>query len=145
MGYARGILHISRQQGINLDNTFHANEGKTWKTITLTRVYYLTSMAHNHNPTRETLILTLILAYCHYLVQNQSNVQLNFFKSSGFMLQIMLIHEVGSRSLDSIVVPLMLSDYSMGAWGLLNSVVDHWWNVKHVLHLVLLNYTWTLN
>ena len=67
-------------------------------------------MAHNHNPTRETLILTLILSYCHNSIQNQSNVQLNFFKSGGLMLQIMLIHEVGSRSLDSIVVPLMLSD-----------------------------------
>ena len=93
-----------------MDNTFHANEEKTWKTVTLTRVYCLTCMDHNHNPTRETLILTLILAYCHNLVQNQSNVQLNFFKSGGLMLQIMLIHEVGSRYLDSIVVPLLLSD-----------------------------------
>ena len=67
-------------------------------------------MAHNHNPTKETLILTLILSYCHNSIQNQSNVQLNFFKSGGLMLQIMLIHEVGSWSLDSIVVPLMLSD-----------------------------------
>ena len=30
--------------------------------------------------------------------------------SDGLMLQIMLIHKVGSQSLDSIVVPLMLSD-----------------------------------
>ena len=67
-------------------------------------------MAHNHKPTMETLILTLILSYYHNSVQNQSNVQLNFFKSGGLMLQLMLIHEVGSRSLDSIVVPLMLSD-----------------------------------
>ena len=64
----------------------------------------------NSKPTRETLILILILSYCHNSDQNQSNVQLNFFKSSGLMLQIMLIHEVGSRSLDSIVVPLLLSD-----------------------------------
>ena len=41
------------------------------------------------------------------------------------MLQIMLIHEVGSRSFDYIVVPLMLSDYSLVALGLLNSVVGH--------------------
>ena len=67
-------------------------------------------MAHNHNPTRETLILTLILSYCHNLVWNQSNVQLKIFKFDGIVLQIMLIHESGSRSLDSIVVPLMLSD-----------------------------------
>ena len=93
-----------------MDNTVHANEGQTWKTLALTRVYYLTFMAHNHNPTRETLILTLILSYCHNSVQNQSNVQLNFFKSGGPMLQIKLIHEVGSWSLDSIVIPLMLSD-----------------------------------
>ena len=93
-----------------MDNAFHANEGKTWKTISLTRVYCLTCMAHNHNPTKEALILTLILSYCHNSIQNQSNVQLNFFKSVGLMLQIMLIHVVGSRSLDSIVVPLMMSD-----------------------------------
>ena len=67
-------------------------------------------MAHNHNPTRETLILTLILSYYHNLVQNESNVQLNFFKSGGLMLQILLIHEVGSRFLDFIVVPLIVSD-----------------------------------
>ena len=30
--------------------------------------------------------------------------------SDGLMLQIMLFHKVGSQSLDSIVVPLMLSD-----------------------------------
>ena len=93
-----------------MDNAFHANEGQTWKTIALTRVYYLTCMAHNYKPTRETLILTLILSYCHNSVQNQSLVQLNFFKSGGLMLQIMLIHEVGSRSLDSIIIHLMLSD-----------------------------------
>ena len=101
---------ISPQQGPNLENLFHANEGQTWKTVALTRVYCLTCMAHNHNPTRKTLILTLILSYCHNSVQNQSNVQLKIFKSSGLMLQIMLIHEVGSRSLDSIAVPLILSD-----------------------------------
>ena len=67
-------------------------------------------MAHYHNPTKETLTLTLILSYCHNSIQNQNNVQLNFFKSGGLMLQIMLIHEVGSQSLDSIVVPLMPSD-----------------------------------
>ena len=67
-------------------------------------------MAYNHKPTRETLILTLILSYCHNSVQNQSNVQLKFFKYDGLLLQIMLIHEVGSQYLDSIVVPLMLSD-----------------------------------
>ena len=89
-----------------MDNAFHAKEGQTWKTISLTRVYCLTCMAHNHNPTKETLILS----YCHNSIQNQSNVQLNFFKSGGLMLQIMFIHEVGSQSLDSIVVPLMLSD-----------------------------------
>ena len=98
-----------------MDNAFHANEGHTWKTLSLTRVYCLTCMAHNHNPTRETLILTLILSYCHKSVQNQSNVQLNFFKSGGLMLQIMLIHEVGSQYLDSTVVPLMMSDSSLGA------------------------------
>ena len=76
------------------------------ETVALTRVYCLTCMAHNHNPTKETLILS----YYHNSIQNQSNVQLKFFKSSGIMLQIMLIHEVGSRSLDSIAVPLMLSD-----------------------------------
>ena len=136
-----------------MDNAFHSNEGQTWKTISLTRVYcltfltrvyFLTCMAHNHNPTKETLIQNLILSYCHNSIQNQSNVELNFFKSDGLMLQIMLIHKVGSRSLDSIIVPLMLSDYSLGAWGLLNSFVGRWWNVKHVLHLVLLNYTWAL-
>ena len=93
-----------------MDNVFHANEGQTWKTLALTRFYCLTCMTHNHNPTRETLILTLILSYCHNSVHNQSNVQLNVFKSGGLLLQIMLIHEVGSWSLDSIVVPLMLSD-----------------------------------
>ena len=67
-------------------------------------------MAHNHNPTKENLILTLILSYCHNSIHNQSNVQLKFFKFGGLMLQIMLIHEVGSWSLYSIVVPLMLSD-----------------------------------
>ena len=67
------------------------------------RIHTCTSVGH-------TLIITLILSYCHSSIQNQSNVQLNFFKSGGLMLQIMLIHEVGSRSLDSIVVPLMLTD-----------------------------------
>ena len=93
-----------------MDNAFHANEGQAWKTLSLTRVYCLTCMAHNHNPTKETLILALILSYCHNSIQNQSNVELNFFKSDGLMLQIMLIHKVGSQSLDSIAVPLMLSD-----------------------------------
>ena len=93
-----------------MDDAFHANEGQTWKTLSLTRVYCLTCMAHNHNPTKETLILTLILCYCHNSIQNQSNVELNFLKSGGLMLQIVLIHDVDSRSLDSIVVPLILSD-----------------------------------
>ena len=96
----------SRQREPKLDNAFHANEGQTWKTLSLTWVYCLTCMAHKHNPTKETLILS----YCHNSIQNQSNVELKFFKSDGLMLQIMLIHKVGSQSLDCIVVPLMLSD-----------------------------------
>ena len=100
----------SCQRGPKLDNAFHANEGQTWITLSLTRFYCLTCMSPYHKPTKETLILTLILSYCHNSIQNKSNVKLNFFKSGGLMLQIMLIHEVGSWSLDYIVVHLMLSD-----------------------------------
>ena len=48
----------SFQRGPNLDNAFHANEGQTWKNLALTRVYYLTCMAHNHNPNPNLILLS---------------------------------------------------------------------------------------
>ena len=93
-----------------MDNAFHANEGQAWKTLSLTRVYCLTCMAHNHKPTNETLILTLILSYCHNSIQNQSNVELNFFKSGGLMPSAQKM----SRSRNFEFRQILLACFSMG-------------------------------
>ena len=114
----------SRQRGPKLDNAFHANEGQTWITLSLTRVYCLTCMSHYHNPTKETLILTLILSYCHNSIQNHSNVQLNLLR---VFVQILSLHSLDFIFYSKYQFKLFALFYHDGIWFLL-------WTKLYIYH-----------